>query len=97
MISHGTPTVYRVAAQPAPCSPATAAASAEPAYAARMADERWFWCMRHGRAEPESEACRMWDRLGPYGTRDEAEHWRERVEQRNAAWEAEDPRWEGDD
>lgn len=53
--------------------------------------------MRHGRAEPESEACRMWDRLGPYGSRDEAEHWRERVEQRNAAWEAEDRRWEGDD
>jgi len=39
----------------------------------------------------------MWDRLGPYDSRDEAEHWRERVEQRNAAWEAEDRRWEGDD
>ena len=26
-----------------------------------------------------------------------AEHWRERVEQRNEAWDAEDEAWEGDE
>lgn len=61
-----------------------------------MADTEWFWCLRHSRPEPAAEACRAVDRLGPYRSKDEAEHWRERVEERNAAWEAEDERWSGE-
>lgn len=61
-----------------------------------MADEEWFWCLRHGRAEPASEVCRAKDRMGPYRSKSEAEHWRERVEERNAAWDAEDRRSQGD-
>lgn len=71
--------------------------SAVGAYAGRMADEQWYWCMRHARAEPASVACRMWDRLGPYRSKEDAENWRERVEQRNAEWEAEDRHWNGED
>ena len=59
--------------------------------------EEWYWCLRHGRAEPAAEACREEDRLGPYESRDAAEHWRERVAERNAEWREEDRRWQGDD
>lgn len=39
----------------------------------------------------------MWDRLGPYPSKEDAENWRERVERRNAEWDDEDRRWNGDD
>ncbi len=52
--------------------------------------EQWYWCLKHERAEPESERCRAVDRMGPYATRDEAEHWREKVEERNREWRADD-------
>jgi hypothetical protein len=35
--------------------------------------------------------------MGPYESRDAAEHWRERVEARNEKWDREDREWEGDD
>jgi hypothetical protein len=35
--------------------------------------------------------------LGPYGSKLEAEHWRERVEQRNETWDEADEAWAGDD
>lgn len=57
----------------------------------------WYWCQRHGRAEPEGEACRALDRLGPYPTREAAENWRERAEARNEDWEAQDRAWEGEE
>jgi hypothetical protein len=34
--------------------------------------------------------------LGPYPTRAEAEHWRERVEERNEAWDDADEEWAGE-
>lgn len=54
---------------------------------------QWFWCMRHQCVE-EGAGCRGADRLGPYPSADAAAHWRDRVEQRNEAWQAEDDRWE---
>ena len=54
----------------------------------------WYWCMDHGRAEEASEACRPADRLGPYRSKEEAIHWKDRVEARNEEWEEEDRRWE---
>jgi hypothetical protein len=56
-----------------------------------VADRRdqWYWCLDHGRVEPR-EGCRAEVRMGPYATREEAEHWRERVAQRNEAWDAAD-------
>jgi len=35
--------------------------------------------------------------LGPYPSRDAAEHWKEKVEARNEAWDADDKAWSGDD
>lgn len=57
----------------------------------------WFWCVRHGRAEPESRACPPADRLGPYESQQAAEHWRDRVEARNERWDEEDRAWSDDD
>ena len=35
-------------------------------------------------------------RLGPYPSRDAAEHWKEQFEARNEVWDAADAEWEGD-
>ncbi|MDP9419310.1 MAG: hypothetical protein M3P53_04030 [Actinomycetota bacterium] len=61
------------------------------------ASTSWYWCFRHGRAEPEGEQCAAVDRLGPYPSRERALHWREQVDQRNEAWREQDRRWEGED
>jgi hypothetical protein len=55
----------------------------------------WWWCFDHKRAEnpPDSPGNR---RLGPYGSRAEAEHWRERLDARNEKWDEDDARWSGD-
>lgn len=60
-----------------------------------MSTNGWWWCFDHQRAEhdPDSPGHR---RLGPYDTEEEAEHWRERLDARNEAWEAEDERWTGE-
>ena len=49
----------------------------------------WYWCLDHQRAEKLGELDGM-HRMGPYPTREAAEHWRERVAERNAAWDNED-------
>ncbi|MBW3556481.1 MAG: hypothetical protein KY454_06025 [Actinobacteria bacterium] len=58
---------------------------------------RWYWCVRHSRAEPEPPACPAVDRLGPYDTREAAENWRDGVEARNERWDEEDRAWSGDE
>jgi hypothetical protein len=35
--------------------------------------------------------------LGPYESKDVAEHWRERVDARNEKWVREDREWAGDE
>lgn len=59
-----------------------------------MADEEWYWCQRHQRAEPAAQACRALDRLGPYASRQAAENWRETAEARNETWEEQDRAWD---
>ena len=53
-----------------------------------MTDEgpQWFYCLKHHKVE-EALGCRAQDRLGPYDTREEAEHALEKVKERNAAWD----------
>ena len=55
----------------------------------------WWWCLNHQRAEnpPDAPGHR---RLGPYESAADAEHWRERLEARNAEWDEADRRWAGD-
>lgn len=57
--------------------------------------EQWWWCLRHGRAEPGDPSCKASSRLGPYASEEEARAYAERVEARNEAWEDEDERWHG--
>ena len=56
----------------------------------------YYWCLTHGQVE-EGATCRAINRLGPYESREAALAWRDRVEDRNEAWQAEDERWEDDD
>lgn len=49
----------------------------------------WYYCSKHDRAETLDE-CNQLDRMGPYPTRDDAEHWRELVARRNKSWDDED-------
>ena len=52
-------------------------------------DGDWYWCLRHERVE-QGPGCKPSDRMGPYPTRTDAENWRQKVAERNAAWDAED-------
>jgi hypothetical protein len=58
---------------------------------------QYYWCRGHDRVERADEACGMDRRIGPFDTPEQAEHWQDRVEQRNEDWEAADRAWEGDD
>jgi hypothetical protein len=57
----------------------------------------WYWCVRHERAEEEADACPAEDRLGPYDSKEEAQHWRERVDARNDRWDEQDREWSGEE
>lgn len=50
---------------------------------------QWYWCFKHQKVERREE-CNEMDRMGPYPSADAAEHWRDRVAERNRAWDAED-------
>jgi len=57
----------------------------------------WYWCLKHARPESADSTCPPDDRMGPYESREAAEHWKERVESRNDSWDAEDREWSGDE
>ncbi|MCW2585096.1 MAG: uncharacterized protein JWN55_612 [Frankiales bacterium] len=53
----------------------------------------FYWCTEHATVEQES-GCRAELRLGPYPTREAAEHALQSVQERNAKLDAEDRAWE---
>jgi len=57
----------------------------------------WYWCLTHGRPESGEARDDLENALGPYASEDEARRWREKVEERNEAWQEEDDRWADDD
>jgi hypothetical protein len=57
--------------------------------------DQWWWCLKHQRAEHEPDV-RDAERMGPYESKEAAEHWKERLDARNDEWEKEDERWEGE-
>jgi hypothetical protein len=61
-----------------------------------MSDGGYFWCLRHKRVESGDDLCPAQYRLGPYDSAADAERALETVDKRNAAWEAEDARWHGE-
>lgn len=54
-----------------------------------MADEEWYYCLKHETVEPR-DGCRAVRRLGPYPTREEAERAIETVAERNEEWDRRD-------
>lgn len=59
-----------------------------------MGEGKYWFCLTHHEVEGDA-GCRNQDRLGPYDTREQAEHALDRVEERNEEWEN-DPRWKDD-
>ncbi|MDQ2826387.1 MAG: hypothetical protein M3Y04_05440 [Actinomycetota bacterium] len=59
-----------------------------------MSDTEWYWCLTHQRAERADERDDPDDSLGPYESKDAAEHWRERHDERATEWKAQDEAWE---
>jgi hypothetical protein len=57
-----------------------------------MSEGPWFFCLRHHTVEPR-EGCAAKYRLGPYETREEAEHALASVAERNEQLDAEDREW----
>jgi hypothetical protein len=55
----------------------------------------WYFCLTHHAVETK-DGCRVVERLGPYGTRKEAERALDTVTRRNVAWDN-DPDWADDD
>lgn len=60
-------------------------------------EQQWYWCLEHQEVEPADRGCPPDRRMGPYGSREEAANWKDKVEARNEEWEEEDRRWEGDE
>ena len=52
---------------------------------------KFWYCVKHHRVE-DPDGCAPIDRLGPFDTREEAEHALEKAEQRNEEWDK-DPNW----
>ena len=60
-----------------------------------MATGPWFYCLKHKTVE-DRDGCAERHRLGPYGTREEAEHALTSVAEREELIEEQDRKWEGD-
>jgi hypothetical protein len=57
-----------------------------------MADGDWWYDLKTSSAVQDDKAGKVTDRLGPYATREEAEHAMEKVAERNESFDN-DPRW----
>jgi hypothetical protein len=53
------------------------------------AEGKWYYCFKHKKVETQDE-CHQMDRMGPYRTKENAEHWRDTVAERNQEWDAEE-------
>ena len=65
-------------------------AQQNPAGGAAPGTGRWYFCVRHQTVEGEDSSCPGKDRLGPYPTREAAEHALDTVRERNKEWDAAD-------
>lgn len=60
-----------------------------------MSQDQWYYCLVHHAVEP-AEGCKAIERLGPYPTREDAEHALQLAQQRNEQWDN-DPRFHDED
>jgi len=51
--------------------------------------QRWWYCIKDKTVEPEA-GCPAKDRLGPYDSKEEAEHALDIARRRNEEWDAQD-------
>ena len=51
--------------------------------------KHWWYCLKHETVEPEA-GCPAKDRLGPYASREDAEHALDIARRRNEEWNAQD-------
>jgi hypothetical protein len=51
--------------------------------------QSWYFCVKHQTVEGD-DGCPAKDRLGPYPTREAAEHAIDKVQERNQEWDAAD-------
>jgi hypothetical protein len=58
-----------------------------------MDTAEWYWCLKHARAEPAEERDDPDNALGPYPSEEAARNWKERHDERDAAWRAQDEAW----
>jgi hypothetical protein len=49
--------------------------------------QSWYFCVKHQTVEGD-DGCPAKDRLGPYPTREAAEHALDKVHERNEKWDA---------
>ena len=61
-----------------------------------MADGQWWYDLKTKAAVQDTRVGKIADRLGPYGSREEAEQALDKVAERNEAFDN-DPRWKDDD
>jgi len=61
-----------------------------------MTDQQWYWDLGKNQAVQASERDKADNRLGPYNSKEEAEHWKDRVEARNESWKEQDEEWSGE-
>ncbi len=52
---------------------------------------KFWYCVKHQAVE-DAEGCAPIDRLGPYDTREDAEHALQKAAERNQEWDK-DPNW----
>jgi len=57
---------------------------------------QYFWCLTHGRVEAEGDRDDPDNTLGPYASEEEARNWKQRNEERETAWKAQDEAWDGE-
>ncbi len=59
-----------------------------------MSDDHWYYCLHHKTVE-QGEGCAGTERLGPYGSRQEAESAIASAAEKTESWDN-DPKWNDD-
>jgi hypothetical protein len=57
-----------------------------------VADTQWWYDLNTKSVVADDNSTKVTDRLGPYGSREEAERALQKVDERNEQWDN-DPRW----
>jgi hypothetical protein len=52
--------------------------------------QSWYFCVKHQTVEGEDGVCPGKDRLGPYPTKEAAEHALDKIDERNKEWDQAD-------